>query len=115
MHTHTYPAVQRILPNPAATECTAFGYVKRIERNESSKNDPAAGSPTATLLRLLPLLDSEYRQILDRPGVNSKTNPPNGFTHYPSQATTGGVYKNQGRIRCVLMKRAYKTFLVHGE
>ena len=43
------------------------------------------------------------------------TNPPNGFTHYPSQATTGGVYKNQGRIRCVLMKRAYKTFLVHGE
>ena len=31
------------------------------------ENDPAAGSPTATLLRLLPLLDREYRQILDRP------------------------------------------------
>jgi hypothetical protein len=28
-----------------------------------SKNDPAAGSPTATLLRLLPLLGYEYRPI----------------------------------------------------
>ena len=42
-------------------------YNRKKIRSISSKNDPAAGSPTATLLRLLPLLDREYRQILDRP------------------------------------------------
>ncbi len=78
------------------------------------ENDPAAGSPTATLLRLLPLLDCEYCPILTPLGLPRAVSPK-GSTHNPLQATTGGVYKNQGRIRCVLMKRGYKTFLVHGE
>ena len=78
------------------------------------KNDPHAGSPTSTLLRLLPLLDWEYCQISAKHEL-PHVSPPDGSTHNPSQATTGGVYKNQGRIRCVLMKRDYKTFLVHGE
>jgi len=65
------------------------------------------------LLRLLPLLACEYQRILHPIPKERKT--PNGSTHKPLQATTGGVYKNQGRIRCVLMKRAYKTFLVQGQ
>lgn len=33
-------------------------------RKKVFKNDPTAGSPTVTLLRLLPLLDCKYCQIL---------------------------------------------------
>lgn len=35
-------------------------------RHSLYENDPAAGSPTATLLRLLPLLAYKYYRILDR-------------------------------------------------
>lgn len=37
---------------------------RTTHKSKSPINDPAAGSPTATLLRLLPLLDCEYCQIL---------------------------------------------------
>ena len=78
------------------------------------KNDPHAGSPTSTLLRLLPLLDWKYCLISAKHEL-PHASPPESSTYNPSQATTGGVYKNQGRILCVLMKRGYKIFLVHGE
>lgn len=92
----------------------------------TTRSDPHAGSPTSTLLRLLPLLDCEYCAIFRQsPSMPSppesgkghdprRSRRPKVSTDNPSQATTGGVYKNQGRILCVLLKRGYKTFLVHG-
>ncbi len=82
-------------------------------------SDPHAGSPTSTLLRLLPLLDCEYCAIFrqspaEKQVPRRRSRRPKVSTDNPSQATTGGVYKNQGRILCVLLKRGYKTFLVHG-
>ncbi|PLB42838.1 hypothetical protein P170DRAFT_371363, partial [Aspergillus steynii IBT 23096] len=56
-------------------------------------NDPSAGSPTETLLRLLlPLNDRPVR----RP-----------HRAIQSVVATGGVYKGQGRNRHELMTRAY--------
>lgn len=48
------------------TDHSEYARSKREDRDrlgdffEISENDPAAGSPTATLLRLLPLLDCKY-------------------------------------------------------
>ena len=81
-----------------------------------SENDPAAGSPTATLLRLLLPLAEKY--CLDSERHNRKPesdNLPQALSHSQSVATTGGVYKWQGHNRSVLMKRDYETFLVQEE
>ena len=75
--------------------CCRFTYSNLVTTFASSR------------LWVLPSFDSE--------ASCPATKSPKGSTQNPLQATTGGVYKNQGRIRCVLMKRAYKTFLVHGE
>jgi hypothetical protein len=40
--------------------------------------------------------------------------PPDGSAPLPSVATTGGVYKWQGRIQGALMTHTYKAFLVQG-
>jgi hypothetical protein len=59
--------------------------------------DPAAGSPTATLLRLLPPYlprDRPHRDDGASPGANSG-------------AATGGVCKEQGRIHRAMMTRDY--------
>ncbi len=63
-------------------------------------NDPPAGSPTGTLLRLLLPLAEEHRLVsapdrpdprgVDRGGVRQ---PPRFSILAPSVATTGGVYK----------------------
>lgn len=75
---------------------------------ESSENDPAAGSPTATLLRLLlPLLKKCRWSSLPR-----KSGGPTTCIAPSSETTTGGVYKWQGRNRHSLMNCAYETFLV---
>jgi hypothetical protein len=73
------------------------------------KNDPAAGSPTATLLRLLLPLLKKYRwtsRQARRPISPTTCIAPS------SETTTGGVYKWQGRNRHSLMSCAYETFLV---
>lgn len=79
-------------------------------------NDPAAGSPTATLLRLLLPLAAEHHPISawsrgsDRPEpapTPDPHGPPDGSIQPPSVATTGGVYKWQGHNRCRLMTDAY--------
>ena len=81
-------------------------------------NDPSAGSPTETLLRLLlPLNDqvwssSKYaRQLLPVAKLLVR------LSHWTIQSVvaTGGVYKGQGRNQRELMTRAYWEFLVHGE
>ena len=75
-------------------------------------NDPSAGSPTETLLRLLlPLSDKVYKTSH---GISRTTNTAVQIIHRITQSVgaTGGVYKGQGRIQRELMTHAYKAFLV---
>lgn len=79
----------------------------RIEGLAYYGNDPAAGSPTATLLRLLhPLASEHWADSLDK-----QCDPPvlalETSILTPSVATTGGVYKWQGHNRYGLMNHAY--------
>ena len=72
---------------------------KRLER----VNDPSAGSPTETLLRLLlPLSDQIWST-----SANPKTSLRNTHQATQSVAATGGVYKGQGRNQCKLMTCVY--------
>jgi hypothetical protein len=76
-------------------------------------NDPSAGSPTETLLRLLlPLSNKIYSTSPDE----ANQTQIRGF-HLITQSVgaTGGVYKGQGRSRHALMKHTYKEFLVHDQ
>ncbi|KAF1980986.1 hypothetical protein K402DRAFT_339330, partial [Aulographum hederae CBS 113979] len=57
-------------------------------------NDPSAGSPTETLLRLVDPLNDQ-----------SRCQPSS--TAIRSVLTTGGVYKEQGQIQRMLMTYAY--------
>ena len=64
-------------------------------------NDPSAGSPTETLLRLLlPLGDMVYLFFHLR--------SPKGSPNHPvSVGATGGVYKGQGHNQCKMMTCTY--------
>ena len=74
-------------------------------------NDPSAGSPTETLLRLLlPLSDKVYET--SRKWFKPIRSPDSSPHHSKSVGATGGVYKGQGRIQHRLMTCAYKEFLV---
>ena len=68
-------------------------YLHNISES-NSVNDPAAGSPTATLLRLTSYL---IQFIQSRNSSSSE----------PSEIVTDGVYKLQGHIHNVLMKHCY--------
>ena len=71
-----------------------------------SVNDPSAGSPTETLLRLLlPLSDVVY---LTFPKEHEALSGPKGSPdHSKSVGATGGVYKGQGLNQRKLMTCAY--------
>ena len=71
-------------------------------------NDPSAGSPTETLLRLLlPLSASIYRTFRCKLQelVSAAVRTIHRFTQ--SVGATGGVYKGQGRNQRELMTHAY--------
>ena len=72
-------------------------------------NDPSAGSPTETLLRLhLPLNDKVY--LTFHGNAATRTDPATiREVHRTIQSVgaTGGVYKGQGRNQCKLMTCAY--------
>ena len=69
-------------------------------------NDPSAGSPTETLLRLLlPLSDKVY--LTSRCKLKDCRSPEGSPDHSKSVGATGGVYKGQGRNRHELMTHAY--------
>ncbi|KAI3478353.1 hypothetical protein L1887_59719 [Cichorium endivia] len=73
-------------------------------------NDPSAGSPTETLLRLLlPLNDKVQWNSRDVAGGEPPTSPRSLTLHRTIQSVgaTGGVYKGQGRSQRELMTRAY--------
>ena len=59
--------------------------------------DPAAGSPTATLLRLNPPYEPQVRH-----DQQDRASPE---TH--SGGSTGSVCKEQGRIHCAIVTRGY--------
>ena len=72
-------------------------------------NDPSAGSPTETLLRLHLPLNGEVRKSSHefiRNEANGSTVP---ISHRVIQSVgaTGGVYKGQGRNQCKLMTCVY--------
>ena len=74
-------------------------------RFEHCVNDPSAGSPTDTLLRLLlPLSDKVYLTSRDllKAGAVQKV-----YRTTQSVAATGGVYKGQGRNQYKLMTCTY--------
>ena len=74
-------------------------------------NDPSAGSPTETLLRLLLPLNDKDLSDLPRTKLarNQKRMPRSELFHriIQSVVATGGVYKGQGRNQRELMTRAY--------
>ena len=93
-------------PETAAQTCicpAARNFAPRV-------NDPSAGSPTETLLRLLLPL-SDKIQVASPPHKCRGSKTFTGSTR--SVGATGGVYKGQGRNPRDLMSRAYEVFLVH--
>ena len=69
-------------------------------------NDPSAGSPTETLLRLLlPLSDKVY--LTSHIRLKDGRSPEGSPDHSKSVGATGGVYKGQGRNQRKLMTCAY--------
>ena len=71
-----------------------------------SVNDPSAGSPTETLLRLLlPLSDKVYLTFHTR--HETTCSPKGSPDHSKSVGATGGVYKGQGLNRRKVMTCAY--------
>lgn len=72
----------------------------------SCVNDPSAGSPTETLLRLLlPLSDKVY--LTSRSCLKGPSSPGGSPYHSKSVGATGGVYKGQGRNQYKLMTCTY--------
>ena len=69
--------------------------------SRSVGGDPAADSPTATLLRLKPPCGAQIR-----PGSQASSGPHSG-------ALTGGVCKEQGRIHRALLTRDYYRIQLH--
>ena len=73
-------------------------------------NDPSAGSPTETLLRLLLPLDNLVCKSLKSTTIYERRLLLLQSTHQLIQSVgaTGGVYKGrQGRIQCTLMTYTY--------
>ena len=71
-----------------------------------SVNDPSAGSPTETLLRLLlPLSDVVY--LTSQMQHETASGPKGSPDHSKSVGATGGVYKGQGLNRRKVMTCAY--------
>ena len=76
---------------------------------EMRANDPSAGSPTETLLRLLlPLSDKVCIQLFAK-GTQKPQTAQSEVAHRITQSVgaTGGVYKGQGRNQHKLMTCAY--------
>ena len=71
-------------------------------------NDPSAGSPTETLLRLLlPLSDKVHQAYYGTAQELSYAAVQNIHRITQSVGATGGVYKGQGRNQRELMTHAY--------
>ena len=71
-------------------------------------NDPSAGSPTETLLRLLLPLSVKIHQTFHN-NIQELKDAAVRIIHRDTQSVgaTGGVYKGQGRNQHELMTRTY--------
>ena len=80
-------------------------------------NDPSAGSPTETLLRLLLPPNDTIRidSRCERRRVSAIATVQKPHEIVQSVVATGGVYKGQGRNQRELMTRTYWEFLVQGK
>lgn len=80
----------------------------------TDSNDPYAGSPTKTLLRLLLPLDKKVQPAFQTSHAAEAVASPVHCLRLlvPSVGATGGVYKEQGRSRYELLTRVYEEFLV---
>ena len=91
--------------------------VEKIKRNgtlcRQHNNDPSAGSPTETLLRLhLPLDDKVWWLSLKTTIRDCISQIQTSHRIIQSVGATGGVYKGQGRNQCKMMICTYQEFLV---
>ena len=80
-----------------------------------NENDPLAGSPTRTLLRLSRSKRSKVYKTFRKNYVAAVS--PVRIIHRAPHSTeaTGGVYKGQGRNRHGLMIHDYEEFLIRDE
>ena len=84
------------------------------------RRDPTEGSPTVTLLRLLPSRGNAVRTTSRQLRLSSRANrpvspvTPKSWLRRPPKVATGGVYKGQGRSRHGMLTRDYVAFRVHG-
>ena len=79
-----------------------------VRARNSDDNDPSAGSPTETLLRLhLPLNDEVQARFPHPPLRGEPARVPRLHRIIRSVGATGGVYKGQGRNQRELMIRIY--------
>ena len=98
-------------PNQATTEAIHKGKVSKKKctmKFRMCANDPSAGSPTETLLRLLlPLSDEVYQTF--HSSIQELKAAAVRIIHRITQSVgaTGGVYKGQGRNQHELMTRTY--------
>ena len=89
--------------SPSATLTQRCTWIWKIR-----VNDPSAGSPTETLLRLLlPLSDKVHETSHCRSQELSSAAVRMIHRITQSVGATGGVYKGQGRNQHELMTRAY--------
>ena len=94
------PGSSKVLGRPRSrTRIDGVGWGEPQSR--SLGGDPAADSPTATLLRLKPPCGAQIR-----PGSQASSGPHSG-------ALTGGVCKEQGRIHRALLTRDYYRIQLH--
>ena len=99
IHSTTHSIAQQVTNNPPTTYNHTF-----------INNDPSAGSPTETLLRLhLPLDDKIYTTSLQLLQSKTPYQPKIQSVHriIQSVGATGGVYKGQGRNQRKLMTCIY--------
>ena len=87
---------------------TTYEELNTCKLTSSADNDPSAGSPTETLLRLLLPLSVKIHQTFHSNIQELKTAAVR-IIHRNTQSVgaTGGVYKGQGRIQCTLMTYTY--------
>ena len=90
----------------SSKDLIGFCFISEENQREGlfGVNDPTAGSPTVTLLRLLlPLSDKVYLTSL----IAEQFSPESLPDHSKSVGATGGVYKSRGRNRDQIMTDPY--------
>jgi hypothetical protein len=96
------PGSSKVLGRPQSTNGDRRQrWAEATPQSRSLGGDPAADSPTATLLRLKPPCGAQIR-----PGNQASSGPHSG-------ALTGGVCKEQGRIHRALLTRDYYRIQLH--